>query len=87
MKRLRWEPPTPRSRVPKHAYRDSAILYGVLAVVLVLLVWATGGDVARAVFFACAAFVVATAWSWRSFRNRLREEAREAREHPVEPPV
>jgi hypothetical protein len=73
--------------VPKHAYRDSALLYGALAIIVVLVVWGTGGDVARAVFFAAGAFVVATAWSWRSFRNRLRQEAREEREHPVEPPV
>jgi len=87
MKRLRWEPPEPVRRIPKHPYRDTVVLYGSLAVILVLIAWATGGDLGRAIFFACAVFVIATAWTWRNFRNRLRQEAQEEREHPVEPPV
>jgi UDP-N-acetylglucosamine 1-carboxyvinyltransferase len=38
---------------------------------------ATGGDVVRAIVLAGAFFVVATAWTWRRWRQRLRaEEAR-----------
>ena len=40
MKRLRWEPGNPATKSP---YRDSALLYGAFAVVLVVLTAATGG--------------------------------------------
>ncbi len=50
MKRLRWDSPvTNRDRpVPKHPYRDTAILYGVLAVLVVVIAWATGGSTVNA---------------------------------------
>lgn len=53
-----------------HAYRDSALTYGVLALVIVGLALLTGGDVLRAVVIACLFFVVATGWSWWKFRAR-----------------
>jgi hypothetical protein len=59
--------------LPKHPYRDSAALNGVLAVLLLVIAWATGGDVVRAVVVAAVFFVVATAWSWWRFRNRIAE--------------
>ena len=74
MKRLRWESPGSARRMPKHPYRDSAVLYGVLAVLVVVVAAATGGGLGRAVAFAAAAFLIATAWSWRVWRNRIREE-------------
>jgi membrane protein implicated in regulation of membrane protease activity len=74
MKRLRWD--QPRTPLPKRPYRDSAILYGALAVIVVLVTWLTGGDVRAAVPIAAFVFVVATAWSWRAFRRRIREEER-----------
>jgi Flp pilus assembly protein TadB len=74
MKRLRWESPGTNRSVPKHPYRDSAVLYAILAVLVVVVAAATGGGVGRAVVFAAAAFLLATAWSWRNWRNRLREE-------------
>ena len=80
MKRLRWDSPiSDRNRVvPKHPYRDTAILYGVLAVLVVVIAWATGGSVVNATVTAFAVFIVATLWSWRSWRNRIREDARKA---------
>jgi len=49
-RRLRWgmqeTPPT------KHPYRDTALVYGGLAVLLVLFAWVTGGPVGRAVVIA-----------------------------------
>lgn len=76
MKRLRWDSPlADHTRpVPKHPYRDSALLYGALAILVVVIAAATGGDIGRAFFYAVAVFVVATAWTWRTWRNRLREE-------------
>ena len=61
--------------MPKHPYRDTAILYGVLALLVVVIAAATGGDVVNAVVIAILVYLVATLWSWRSWRNRLREEA------------
>ena len=77
MKRLRWDAPDYQGRLPKHPYRDSALVYGALAVVVVLIALATGGGVARALITAAVVFVVATLWSWRTWRNRLRERAQQ----------
>jgi membrane protein implicated in regulation of membrane protease activity len=74
VKRLRWEPPDHDRPVPKHPYRDTALLYGVLAVLVVVIAFATGGSVKSAVITAALVFLVATLWSWRTWRNRLREE-------------
>jgi len=74
VKRLRWDSLDRERPVPKHPYRDTAILYGVLAVLVVVIAWATGGDVVNAVVTAIFVFIVATLWSWRTWRNRLREE-------------
>jgi multisubunit Na+/H+ antiporter MnhB subunit len=50
------------------------IVYGVLAALVVVLAYATGGDVVRALITAIAVFIVATLWSWRTWRNRLRAD-------------
>jgi Flp pilus assembly protein TadB len=84
VKRLRWDSPVVdhTRRVPKHPYRDSALLYGALAILVVVIAAATGGSVGRAIFYAVAVFVVATAWTWRSWRNRLRQERARQDEPP-----
>ncbi len=64
----------PRTPLPKRPYRDTAILNVVLAGLIVLISWATGGDLGRAVVFAILFFVVATAWGWWRFRQRLGKE-------------
>jgi hypothetical protein len=74
VKRLRWDAPERTRAMPKHPYRDSALLYGGLAVLVVVVAVATGGSFARALTYAGVVFVVATAWSWRTWRNREREE-------------
>jgi membrane protein implicated in regulation of membrane protease activity len=64
---------TGRSRdlpLPAHAYRDAALAYGGLALIVVLLAVLTGGDILRAVLVAFAFWVVATGWSWWRFRAR-----------------
>ena len=66
------EPSSPP--VPKRPYRDSLILNVVLATLIVLISWATGGDLGRAFVFAALYFVVATAWAWWRFRQRLEKE-------------
>jgi hypothetical protein len=60
-----------RDAVPSaHAYRDSALLYGVLALVIVGLALLTDGEVLRAVIIASIFFVAATGWSWWKLRAR-----------------
>ncbi len=69
---LRWAGPTSRS-LPRHPYRDTALLHGALAVVIVVVAWATGADVGKALVIAGAYFVAATLWSWWRFRERTRQ--------------
>jgi len=47
----------------------------VLAGLIVLISWATGGGLGRALVFASLYFVVATAWAWWRFRQRLAKES------------
>jgi len=67
-------PGEPRAKLPRHPFRDSAILYGVLAVIIVVVSAVTGGGLARGIVIAVAFFVAATGWSWWRFRERLAEE-------------
>jgi membrane protein implicated in regulation of membrane protease activity len=83
MKRLRWEPPArPVDSTPKRPYRDTVLVYGGMAVVIVVIATLTGGDLVNAVLIAAAFFVVATLWSWRNWRNRLRDERLRAEKRP-----
>jgi len=76
---LRWG--MPEAPVPKHPYRDTLLVYGGFAVLLVLLAWATGTSVGKAVVVAAIVFVAASAMSLVRWRERLRRAARE-----LEPP-
>jgi membrane protein implicated in regulation of membrane protease activity len=51
-----------------------------MAVAIVAVAWATGGDLLRAVAIAAVFFVVATAWGWRRWRERLKAEDGRARD-------
>ena len=59
--------------LPAHPYRDSAIVYGVMAVILVVLAGVTGGSLAKAAVAAIIFWLGATGWSWWKFRRRIRE--------------
>ena len=65
-----------KRQIPKRPYRDSAILYAVLAAAIVVVSVATGGDLIRAFLFALGFFALATGWSWYRWRTRLREGGR-----------
>ena len=67
--------PKRRSRPPR-PYRDSALVYGAFAIIVVVVAAATGGRVLWAVVLASCAFLLATGWTWRSIRLR---EARKRR--------
>jgi hypothetical protein len=71
MRWLRREGP-----LPQHPYRDSAIVYGVMAAVIVGMTAVTGGGLARGVVVAGAFFVLATGWSWWRFRERVQGRER-----------
>ena len=77
MKKLRWQ--MPDRQVPKHPYRDSVIVYAVLAGIVVLVAVLTGGSLERAILIAGVAFVIATVYSWWYWRDRLRERGEEDR--------
>jgi hypothetical protein len=67
--------PMPARRRSTHPYRDSAVVYGVLAVVVVLIAIFTGGRVGWAIVLGIAAFFLATGWTWW----RLRQQAQRSR--------
>ena len=58
--------------IPAHPYRDTALVYAGMGVVLVIVASLTGGQAFRAVVAALIFFVIATAWSWWGFRKRIR---------------
>jgi hypothetical protein len=74
MRRLRWESNTEHRSLPKHPYRDTALVYGGMSSVVVVVALFTGGDAGKAVVIAALFFVVATLWSWRNLRNRMRAQ-------------
>ena len=49
------------------------IVYGVLAVLIIGMAAATGGDLGKALVIAALFYVAATAWSLASWRRRLRK--------------
>ncbi|MFL5954942.1 MAG: hypothetical protein ACJ76I_12645 [Gaiellaceae bacterium] len=69
-RRLDWG--LPEAPPPKHPYRDTLLIYGAFAVVIVLVAWATGSGVQRAIVIAAFFYVVASAWSVVRWRRRLR---------------
>ena len=76
----RFEWGLPEAPPPKHPYRDTLLIYGALALVIVIVSWATGGHVARAFVIAVAFYVAASVWSIARWRTRLRAAAAAARE-------
>ena len=69
---MKWEVPNvPESRRPM---RDGLIIFGVLAILIVVIAMLTGGDLARALVAAVAFFVAANAWTWWRVRRRAERE-------------
>jgi hypothetical protein len=61
--------------IPKHPYRDTAVLHAALALLICGLALLTGGDLGTAAVVAAAYFLVASAWSWSRFAHRIRSGA------------
>jgi membrane protein implicated in regulation of membrane protease activity len=64
-----------RIPLPRHPYRDGALFHAGLACLLVFVAWLTGGGIGRALVVGALYFVLATAWTWWRFRQRLAREA------------
>jgi membrane protein implicated in regulation of membrane protease activity len=81
-RRLEWG--LPEAPPPRHPYRDTLVVYGVLAVLIVIVAWLTGGAVGKAAVIAVFFFVVASSWSLYRWRRRLRAEAENRRAQEAE---
>jgi membrane protein implicated in regulation of membrane protease activity len=62
--------------VPKRPYRDTVIVYAVFSLIIVGVAALTGGDLTKAAVVAVGFFVIATAWSWWRFRERIARESK-----------
>jgi heme O synthase-like polyprenyltransferase len=71
VKKLIWQPY--ERPVPRHPYRDTALIYGVLAGVVVAIAAATGVSIVKAVIIAVVVFLGSTIYSWWYWRDRLRK--------------
>jgi Flp pilus assembly protein TadB len=63
----------PAQRRSQRPYRDSALVYGAFAVIVLVVAVVTGGRVLWAIVGAVGAFLFAMLWTWRSIRTRGRE--------------
>jgi Flp pilus assembly protein TadB len=66
----------PAKRVSKRPYRDSALIYGSFALIVIILAVVTGGRILWAVVLAVGAFMFAMLWTWRSLRARQGQRRR-----------
>jgi ammonia channel protein AmtB len=71
VKKLFWQYERP---VPRHPFRDTAIIYGVLAGLVVAIAAATGVSIVKAVIIAVVVFLGSTIYSWWYWRDRLRKQ-------------
>jgi len=69
--KLKWGS-VPETPPPKNPFRDTILVYGVLAVIIVIVAWLTGGSVGNAAVIAGFFFVVASAWTIWRFRVKAR---------------
>jgi hypothetical protein len=67
----------PEAPLSKHPYRDSMLVYGFFAVLVVLLAWITGGSIEKAIVIAAVVWAAATLWSAVRLRQRLQRDAAE----------
>ena len=63
---------------PKNPFRDTLLVYGALALIIIVVSWLTGGSVGRAAVIAIFFFVVASGWTLWRFRTKARAAAAEA---------
>lgn len=66
----------PSRRRSQRPYRDSALLYATLAMIVIVAAVLTGGRVLWAIVAAAGAFLIGTAWTWRGIRSREEQRRR-----------
>jgi Flp pilus assembly protein TadB len=67
----------PQRRRTRRPYRDSALAYGGLGVLVIVIAYATGSSLLRSVVGGVVAAVLAIGWTWWRLRQREREAERE----------
>ena len=70
----------PQRRRSRRPYRDAALAYAGLGLLLFVVAYATGSSFLRSFLGGFIAFVLATAWTWWRLRQRERAEARAERD-------
>jgi membrane protein implicated in regulation of membrane protease activity len=60
--------------MPKHPYRDTAVVFGAMALVIPVVAWLTHGNVGQAAVVGALFFVVATGWNWSRYRERQKRQ-------------
>ena len=69
MRKLRW--PSHYAELPKHPYRDTAIIYGCMAAIVPVLGAATGRSLWKTAALAAGFFFAATAYGWWRVRQKI----------------
>jgi 4-hydroxybenzoate polyprenyltransferase len=59
---------------PRRLFRDSAILYGALALIVLVLGLVLGRNVVWTIALALGSFLLATSYSWWSIKRRAEAE-------------
>jgi Flp pilus assembly protein TadB len=80
-KRLQWGG-IPEVGSPRSPVRDTLLVYGVFALIILLVAWLTGGSLGRALVIVPVFYVVASAWTISRLRARARREASKEAEAP-----
>jgi hypothetical protein len=63
-------------RVSANPFRDALILYGVLALLIVVVASFTGRGFVWGLIVGAAFFAASTGWSWWRFRQRAERDGR-----------
>jgi Flp pilus assembly protein TadB len=69
-RRLHWS--APERSATRHPYRDTAIVYGAFAVIVVVVAWLSGSGLARGLIVAAVFYAAAVGWSFYRLRRRSR---------------
>ena len=68
----------PQRRRSTRPYRDAALAYSGLGVLVIVIAYATGSSLLRSFVGGVAAAVLATGWTWWRLRQRERAAERES---------
>jgi Flp pilus assembly protein TadB len=72
----------PQRRRSRRPYRDAALAYGGLGVLVIVIAYATGSSFLRSFIGGVAAAVLATGYTWWRLRQREQSAAHEGEDGP-----